>query len=301
MNIKNVLITGAAIALTMPLLASAEEISATMQTPPPPKPAAQVIKQRLENIEANRDVRNAKLIPMSTSSRAMKEMPPMPPRMNGSSTPMQRIEGRMENRADMMDMRAEHRASTTEMRVENRMERIEGARPAWIQAMASTSPLRAKLELRVEDRRELMNRKMSTSTQLEMFAKLQTNLIDQLTHTLNSLKDLRAKIADRIDKAEQVGRTMAEARASLVIADAKITAAETAIASVSSYTPPAITAKATFNASTTITLDRPRQIGQGAIDALKTVKEALADVVRAMAHDMGLKTGQDNATSTNPQ
>ena len=103
---------------------------------------------------------------------------------------------------------------------------------------------------------------------------------------------------------------MSSAKALLVTADAKIAAANAAIINFQAYVPTgSSTIIATSTASTTasstatttnIRLDRPRQIGAAAIQAVKDAKNALSDVVVAIAHSTGLRLGDgnENATST---
>src|SRR6185369_8929686 len=109
-------------------------------------------------------------------------------------------------------------------------------------------------------------------------------------------------------KAEQSGRTMTNAKNLLVIADQKITSAQSAIdtlANLSATSTIATSTQATSTASTTTEVDlgKPRVIGSAAIRAVKDAQRALKDVVVAIAHSMGLKLGGDDndheSSSTN--
>lgn len=203
---------------------------------------------------------------------------------------------------------------TIMLRVEHRIDRANGEHPelpSWI--TASSSPfhgarissttmmelMRAareatSTELRHEDRK---------NARLVEFAKIQSNLISQLGQSFDHLKDARNKIADRIQAAQQSGRDMTDAANLLSAADQKISAAEQAIQAISSLTP-SISAQGTVNASTTVSLERPREIGKTAIQAVNEARKALNDVVVAIAHSMGLRIGEDGhvvppiATST---
>ena len=145
----------------------------------------------------------------------------------------------------------------------------------------------------------MRNREGAKEARIDDFALQQSNLVAQSQHALDQLKEVRAKIADKISAAEQSGKSMTEANSLLAIADQKIADAETAISVVSSYVPPAISAAGTeATASSTVPLDRPRAIGKTAIDAVNQAKKALNDVVVAIAHAMGIKVGQDGRIST---
>ncbi len=125
-------------------------------------------------------------------------------------------------------------------------------------------------------------------------------IIKQLNVTLNNLKQIRARISSRIDKAVSEGRDMTKAKSLLVIADAKIVLAEQAINAVAIFNPTAtstVTASSTTATSTpVIDLGKPREVGNTAIKALKQAHTALVAVVVAIARSMGF----GNASTTPP-
>lgn len=120
-------------------------------------------------------------------------------------------------------------------------------------------------------------------------------LVKQLNVSLNNLRQIRERIATRIQKASSEGRNMTEAKRLLVIADGKIILAQQAVRAVMDMNPN-VTASSTATTSLTIDLGKPREIGDVAIKALRQANEALIIVVRAIAHSMGL----GNASSTPP-
>ncbi len=160
--------------------------------------------------------------------------------------------------------------------------------PAWIAKLPPAMSRTASSTAGFKEREKWKE------ARIDQFAQFQKNLIARGEHSLNQLKELREKISARIDAAEQKGRDMTKAKSLLVIADAKIVAAEQAMAAISAYIPPAVTASNTgVDAGATVTLEKPRVLGKSAIDALNEAREALKEVVRAIAHAMGLKTGQN--------
>lgn len=144
----------------------------------------------------------------------------------------------------------------------------------------NASTTRERKEIRTELRRDVF--------------KIELNrLISQLGMSMNNLKQIKARIETRIEKATQTGRDMSKANSLLVIANNKIILAEQAINSLK------LLATST---STNVQLEKPRQIGASAIKAVNDTRKALNDVVVAIAHGMGLKLGittTSTATTTN--
>ncbi|MEK7641813.1 MAG: hypothetical protein AAB365_02355 [Patescibacteria group bacterium] len=120
-------------------------------------------------------------------------------------------------------------------------------------------------------------------------------LIKQLNVSLNNLKQIRARISSRIDKAVTGGTDMTQAKSLLVTADAKITAATAAISEIIAFTPD-MSVNASATSTTEIDLSKPREIGEKAIKAIKEAHKALVDVVRAIAHALG----SDKTATTTP-
>jgi hypothetical protein len=136
-------------------------------------------------------------------------------------------------------------------------------------------------------------REFRAEMELRMFEIRKEILIRQLNLALNNLKQIRARIASRIEKAEQSGRNMTEAKSALVTADAKLGVAQTQIgllANLSASSTLATSTTATSTATTTakVKLEKPRMLGEAAIKAVKDARDALNQVVRAIAKNMGL-------------
>jgi hypothetical protein len=164
------------------------------------------------------------------------------------------------------------------------------------------------------------DRKLATTTaarrefradmEVRMFQIRKEILVRQLNLALANLKQIRTRIVARIEKAEQSGRNMTEARSALTIADAKLGNAQTQInvlVNLSTSTLPTTVVTASTTASTTgttasstvqIKLEKPRQLGEAAIKAVKDARDALNLVVRAIAKNMGLGNGNVSATTT---
>ncbi|MCX6715736.1 MAG: hypothetical protein NT077_01810 [Candidatus Taylorbacteria bacterium] len=153
---------------------------------------------------------------------------------------------------------------------------------------------------------EFKGREKWKEARVEQFAILQSNLIAQIERSLNKLEVTRNKISARIDSAEQNGRTMTEARKLLVKADEKIAAAKVALAIIRSYVPPVISSSldktAAASSTSTVKLEKPREIGKKAIEAVNEAQKMLTEVIKEIAHSMGLKTGQEgnNQATTTP-
>lgn len=238
---------------------------------------------RAENVENNRDIRNAAL-------------------RRGQNVPMMASSTRL---APMM-LRAENRDNADEDSNDDRP-----MIPAWI--TASSSPFRehrlgstTMMELMRAAREgtttELRGHEMRKAIELASFARLQGNLISQLNQSLSRLQESRNKIADRITAATQSGRDMTDATKLLAVADQKIADAEKAVQNISTLTPSV--SGTTVTASTTVSLEKPREIGKTAIQAVNEARKALNEVVVAIAHAMGFSFGEDGrivpptATST---
>jgi hypothetical protein len=232
-------------------------VTATVSPTPSPLPPGgrgpAGIRANIENrLEQNKDTRNALL---EKRVEVRKEL---------ASTTAQMRDIRKDMHDDIKDMRMDFkegikmlRASTTEMFKENK------------------------------DARKAMAKQM----QAQLFNMRKAALTEQLEVALNNLTNISLRIDARITKAEGEGRTVTDAKALLVTANAKIADAKTAVA--------AFKALPDQVASTTVDLVRPRQLGDAAIKSVKDARGALQKVVEAIAHDMGLRVGL-TATSTPP-
>ena len=217
----------------------------------------------------------------------------------GSSSPAD-MRLKYEERAKIEDMRMRGLASSTraeikDMRIETR-EKVGDLRDEAKMRMRNASSS--------DDRKEIRN-----NLRKDVFKAHQDRLVGQLNLALENLKQIRTRISARIDKAEASGRTMTDAKALLVIADAKIATAATEIAALGAFVPPVATSSLTSaadDASTEVELEKPRNIAENAIKAVKDARKALIDVTIAVAKNMGIRCNaegeslrcQSNATTT---
>lgn len=128
----------------------------------------------------------------------------------------------------------------------------------------------------------------------EIFGEMKQRFENQADQALSNLKQIRTRVASRIDAQASTTRDMSEAKGLLAIADAKIALAESAVAALHAYVAP--------TATSTVSLETPRALGKAAISAIEDARKALKDVVVSIAKSMGYKLGQDGkieATSTN--
>jgi hypothetical protein len=201
------------------------------------------------------------------------------------------VQERLENLKPLRDIATGTKPEIKDMRGEGRIEN----KPLLRNASSSI------------DRKEVR-----TNVRLDIFKAQKTRLITQLELALNNLKQIRARIFSRIEKAESSGRTMTEARQKIAIADAKIVVAVQEIAKLAGFTPNATSTATTTATSTSpelspiIELGKARQLGEAAIKAIKDVRRALVDVTISIAHNMGVRCQVDgdgikcnaNATTT---
>lgn len=176
---------------------------------PPPRPGTPVptmIREQLrgknENIQNNVEIRNKILEnrKLASTTRPLGQGV----RAMASST-----------RAERADIRGERREEVGDIRREGRDD------------MKNASTTGERREIRRDMR-------------MDIFKVRKEALIKQLNVSLNNLKQIRERISSRIDKATAEGRNMTEAKSLLVTADAKITAAITAVDTLASLTPPTI-------------------------------------------------------------
>ncbi len=120
-------------------------------------------------------------------------------------------------------------------------------------------------------------------------------LVKQLNLAIDNLKQIRERIVSRITKAEQNGKNMTEAKELLATADAKISAAQTAITALANFQ---VTATTTASTTTTVKLDKPREIGDKAIKATREARDALRKVIVSVARHTGTTTVTATTTAT---
>jgi hypothetical protein len=206
----------------------------------------------------------------------------------------------VEKAREMRDIKASTTAEIRDIRREDREEikdiktsSTERIREMRDDSRASTTRMIKEFK---GERKEIMKK-----MQLRVFEARKNSLVRELTGALKNLTGIRSRISERITKAEAGGRTMTEAKAKLVIADAKLATAKAAVDALASYNyaSSTITTTASSTATTTeISLDRPRKIGDDAIKAVKDARDSLKDVVSIIAHNMGLGDDRKNTTAT---
>ena len=133
---------------------------------------------------------------------------------------------------------------------------------------------------------------------IDMFNRERGHVVSQMQVALDNLKNIRERIASRITKVAATGVDVTDTNTLLTTADMKIATAQTAIDTLSAFTPTttpttsgdqASSTEASDTAtSTTIGLDKPRQISNSAIQAVKDARDALNLVVQSIAHDLGV-------------
>ena len=155
----------------------------------------------------------------------------------------------------------------------------------------TNSPTTTAMMLEIQKEKQLGDKRKET--RMELFREERNAVVKNLQQVLNNLKQLRTRAESRIVKAEASGRDMTQAKSLLPSVDIKITNAQTAIDKVSQYM-----ANGTSTASTTIDLKKPRELVNAANKAIKEVKESLNEVIKSIAHAMGLELG--NSTTTPP-
>jgi hypothetical protein len=156
-------------------------------------------------------------------------------------------------------------------------------------------------------RQNLAERTQKSKTmKMEAFKIRQTALVRQLRISIGVLESIEARLAQRIEIAESRGRNMDEAKERLEEAGEAIDNAKMEIEEFASWTHSTSTASTTNATSTDIDLEKPRGVAEDAIEAVKEAKDLLKEVIRLIAHNMGLGQGgnddededDDNATST---
>lgn len=138
--------------------------------------------------------------------------------------------------------------------------------------------IRADAKAEMKDGKTVEERKtILKESRLDAFKVRKDALVKQLNLSISNLTQISARISARIDKLAAEGKNMTEAKAALVTANAKIETAKTAIAALVAYTP-----TTSADASVTVQLEKPRQIGAAAIKAVKDARDSFRVVVKAI-------------------
>ncbi|MEI8249398.1 MAG: hypothetical protein WCG07_02800 [Candidatus Taylorbacteria bacterium] len=126
----------------------------------------------------------------------------------------------------------------------------------------------------------------------EQFEGRKHNIIQQMQRALNNLNQIRARINSRIQKEQSAGVDMTDALSKLAAADLKIATASSSIDALIAFDPStSLTPQAS---STSINLAPARSLAESAISTTHNARTALNEVVRSIAHSLGLDLGEDN-------
>ncbi len=230
-------------------------VSASVTASPTPVPANIREKLRMElelknqNLKANQGFRNdileKKRMASSTASTTDKTI----------RRDLKEVKG------DIKDVRGDFRDDVKDIKKDAKDEVKDLMRD---HRNSTTSPNKQELRREIE---------------LRLFQAHKDMLVRQLNLAVTNLKQIRERISSRITKAEQSGKNMTESKALLVTADAKIVAAETAITALANFSVGTSTASTTGTTPATVKLDKPREIGDKAIKAVKEARDALLKVI----------------------
>ena len=214
-------------------VASAQENSASG---PRPQPANAGIRA---DLRASATVNGP--APMKAEARIMATTSKMVPR-EAIDARMSNIETRVEKGMQKLEEKKDRIASTTEAKLQDMRAKLE-TKSAQIEGRASSTKTRVeeareKLEGRIE------RRASSTEARLEArqekievrLAASTKNASDKAAQVVERLTDIKGKIEARIDKIEEAGTDVANARQALVTATVKIDAADASVKALAEIT-----------------------------------------------------------------
>jgi hypothetical protein len=242
------------------------------------------MRERIEKPFEKNDIRNARL----EFDRQAKDI-----RLSGKND-IRALRASSTNQiAQLRDERANEdkdlRASTTERMRELRAERKDGMRDI----RASTSAMFK--EIKGQKREEIKKMKVG-QFEMRKFA-----LVNELNKAIRNLENIDSRLTARIANATST-RDMTEAKAALVIAEGKLATAKIAVSALAAYR--YSTSTVSTGTSTDVSLEKPRQVGDAAIKAVKDARDSFKKVVELIAKNMGLgddkkkKDDDKNATTT---
>jgi hypothetical protein len=219
---------------------------------------------KIQNVKKNQDTRNINLEArrgLATSTRG-------------------NIQGiKMERNDELKDINANAKLELQAMR--------EDGRPGM--NSASGTPMRKEI---MDNARE--GRKEVRMESRDKIADLRIQkMVHEMRISLNNLKQIRERINKAITNATTNGKDMTEAKAALVQADAKIVIAENTFISFQALASTTIDMASTTPADTA----KLQQASKTTRDAIQATRQALGDVVRAIAKALRVKL-EDNASST---
>lgn len=192
-----------------------------------------------------------------------------------------RQEIRTERKGEVMEIRKEGKAEIKDLRSQMPMIRRE------IKSSDSGETFKKMKDEKVE-----MMKKMKG----DIFSARKDALVKQLNISIENLTNIAGRLAERITKAEAAGRNMTDAKASLTIANDKLVKAKAAVTALAAYTPVKTATSTTATSTPEVDVEKPRQIGDAAIKAVKEARDAFKKVLEDIAHNMGL--GKGRATTT---
>ncbi len=186
-----------------------------------------------------------------------------------------RIEKNQETRNTLLEQRQEVRKEKKEEVKEARMEKREDMK----MLKASTTDM--------FKRNQEMRKDIKKKMEAKMFEARKTALIKELNISLTNLANISTRIETRLTKIEGEGHSMTEARALLVTANDKLTAAKVAVAAFQALSLSTTPTTASTTATAEVDLVKPRVAGDAAIKSVKEARDAFQKVVVAIAHSLG--------------
>ncbi len=142
-----------------------------------------------------------------------------------------------------------------------------------------------------EDRKEIRK-----EMRLDILKARQGGIVKQMTLSIENLKQIRGRIATRIDKIASSSKDVIEPRKLLAEADKKIAEAEASLKSFADYQFVAPTASTTNASSTSI--GRPVKLSQDTHKAIQDAKQALQKVVVSILKLSPPKNRNNDETSS---
>ncbi len=213
----------------------------------------------------------------------------------------EKIENQFEKNRDIRNIKIEERktikASTTEKMRELRDERKEEKKELKEERKDLRASTTAAFKILKNERGEALKK-----LQLNAYEMRKKALLNELNATINNLVNVRGKILERITMLESKGRDMTKPKADLVIADDMIAKAKLAIETFKNLPAPTLgntgSATTTSNSTTTeVSLDKPRKVGDDAIKAVKSARDALKVVLKSIANTQPITSTSTQQTN----
>jgi hypothetical protein len=160
---------------------------------------------------------------------------------------------------------------------------------------AEVVDIRASSTAELKDERGDRDARQDTRKQMraDIFGARRDAIVDQLTISLNNLTDIKSRIDTRIAKLKTDGKDVASAERLLITAVADLAEAKTNIDALATVTTPTIDASSTAE----VDLTKPRAAADTATKSIRDAREALRQVVEAIAHSMGVTVSASSTTT----